>query len=230
MVLRREGGHDPVSTRRPEPENDTDTDDRNDSTDPVNDSAQTTTPDAPEPDAPDPRRSPALIAAAVALPIALVAGIVAAAFIANRNPTLDPVALGPVPAPAAGSAECTTLITALPERIGDFTRADLADPAPEGAAAWQSVDGQEIVLRCGLDRPAEFDAASALQVIDDVQWLEIPGGEGIDASTWFAVDRGVYVALTVPHGLGPTPLQDASAALSGALDATPIDPAPIPTP
>lgn len=179
---------------------------------------------------PDTRRSPARIAAAVALPVALIAGIVVAAVIAGRNPALDPVALGTVPAPASGSPECTTLIDALPETIGDFSRAELVDPAPEGAAAWQSVDAQEIVLRCGLDRPAEFDAASALQVVDGVQWLGIPGGEGVDASTWFAVDRGVYVAVTIPHGLGPTPLQDASAAVAGALDAQPIDPAPVAVP
>lgn len=224
--------------RSPTPNPDSDTaapDYRNDSTDLVNEEAQNSeeSPNSTtgtDTDAPDARRSPALIAAAVALPVALVAGIVAAAIVANRNPALDPVALGPVPAPAAGSAECTALLENLPDQVGDFGRAELVDPAPEGAAAWQSADAQEIVLRCGLDRPAEFDAASALQVVDDVQWLEIPGGEGVDASTWFAVDRGVYVALTVPHGLGPTPLQDASAAVSGALEAKPIDPAPVAAP
>ncbi len=195
----------------------------------VNNSEPDTTPTADSPASdPDTRRSPALIAVAVALPVALVVGIVVAAVLANRNPTLDPVALGTVPAPAATSAECTALIDAVPDRLGDFERAELVDPAPDGAAAWQSVDAQEIVLRCGLDRPAEFDAASALQVVNGVQWFEVPGDEGFDASTWFAVDRGVYVALTVPHGLGPTPLQDASDALAGALEAKPIDPAPLP--
>ncbi|MFF0814324.1 DUF3515 domain-containing protein [Rhodococcus sp. NPDC003318] len=179
---------------------------------------------------PDTRRSPALIAAAVALPVALIAGVVVAAVIAGRNPVLEPVALGEVPAPAAGSPECTSLVASLPETIGDFDRADLVDPAPAGAAAWQSADAQEIVLRCGLDRPVEFDAASALQVVDGVQWLEIPGDEGMDASTWFAVDRGVYVAVTIPHGLGPTPLQDTSAAVAGALEAKPLDPAPVAVP
>lgn len=186
-------------------------------------------PQDPETDT-DSRRSPALIAAAVALPAALVVGVIVAAVIANRNPELSPVALGTVPAPEAGSAECTSLLNALPEQLGDFGRAELVDPAPEGAAAWQSADGREIVLRCGLERPAEFDAASALQVVDEVQWLEVPGDEGVDASTWFAVDRSVYVALTVPHGVGPTPLQDASAAVAGALEATPLDPAPVAVP
>lgn len=176
------------------------------------------------------RRNPALIAAAVALPVALVVGIVVAAVMAGKNPVLEPVALGTVPAAAAGSPECASLIGSLPEQLGDFDRAELVDPAPEGAAAWQNVDAQEIVLRCGVDRPGEFNAASALQVIDGVQWFEIPGGEGLDASTWFAVDRGVYVALTVPYGLGPSPLQDASGAVAAALEAKPIDPAAVPVP
>ncbi|OOL26706.1 membrane protein, partial [Rhodococcus rhodochrous] len=62
---------------------------------------------SPDPD-PDPagtpgdaehHRSPALIATAVALPVALLIGIVVAAVLANRTPELAPVALGPVVAP-----------------------------------------------------------------------------------------------------------------------------------
>lgn len=51
--------------------------------------------------------------------------------------------------------------------------------------------------------------------------------EGIDASTWFVVDRPVYVALTVPNGSGPTPLQTVSAAVTQSLPQQPIDPAPV---
>ncbi|MBP1158003.1 hypothetical protein JOE46_000162 [Rhodococcus sp. PvR099] len=188
--------------------------------------------DAPEPTEPHPtaRRSPALIAVAVALPVALVVGVLVAAVIAGRDPIQEPVALGTVPAPAAESPECAALIAALPENLGDFERAELMDPAPVGAAAWQADDAKEVVLRCGVDRPLEFNAASPLTVVDAVQWFEVPGEEGLDASTWFAVDRGVYVALTVPHGSGPTPLQDASAAITSTLEQRPLDPAPIPTP
>nr|WP_072750149.1 DUF3515 domain-containing protein [Rhodococcus maanshanensis] len=188
--------------------------------------------DAPDPAEPHPtaRRSPALIAVAVALPVALVVGVLVAAVMAGRDPIREPVALGTVPAPAAESPECAALIEALPENIGDFERAELMDPAPVGAAAWQADDLKEIVLRCGVDRPLEFNAASALQMVDAVQWFQVPGEEGLDASTWFAVDRGVYVALTVPDGSGPTPLQDASSAITGALEQRPIDPAPLPNP
>ncbi|WP_081830255.1 DUF3515 domain-containing protein [Rhodococcus sp. UNC363MFTsu5.1] len=198
----------------------------------VNDPDLPESADAPDPAEPHPtaRRSPALIAVAVALPVALVVGVLVAAVMAGRDPIREPVALGTVPAPAAESPECAALIAALPENIGDFERAELRDPAPVGAAAWQADDLKEVVLRCGVDRPLEFNAASALQMVDAVQWFQVPGEEGLDASTWFAVDRGVYVALTVPDGSGPTPLQDASSAITGALEQRPIDPAPLPNP
>ncbi|WP_416063363.1 DUF3515 domain-containing protein [Rhodococcus indonesiensis] len=174
------------------------------------------------------RRSPALVATAVALPVALLIGIVVAAVLANRTPELAPVALGPVVAPQAESPECAALLESLPEEVGDLRRAELTDPAPAGAAAWQPVEGEPVVLRCGLERPAEFDQAAALQVVDGVQWFEVSGAaEGIDASTWFVVDRPVYVALTVPNGSGPTPLQTVSATITQSLPQQPIDPAPV---
>ncbi|OQQ32875.1 hypothetical protein A6410_02475 [Prescottella equi] len=180
---------------------------------------------------PSEKRSPALIATAVALPVALVIGVIVAAAIAGRSPVKEDVGLGPVEAPAAQSAECTTLMNDLPENLGDYTRAELRDPAPAATAAWQPDEGEPVVMRCGLPRPPEFDQASPLSVVDGVQWFEISGAsQGIEASTWYAVDRGVYVALTVPNGSGPTPLQDASAAVSEALPQKPLDPAPVPNP
>ncbi|MDJ0110090.1 DUF3515 domain-containing protein, partial [Rhodococcus erythropolis] len=97
-------------------------------------------------DDPSERRSPALIATAIALPVALIVGVVIAAVVAGNNPELSPVALGPVPAPAAESEACVSLLGALPDKIDDFTKAELVDPAPAGAAAWQRSEGEPIVL------------------------------------------------------------------------------------
>lgn len=180
---------------------------------------------------PTERRHPALIATAVALPVALVIGVIAAAALANRTPVLEPVGLGPVEAPLAQSPECGTLMAELPDDLGDYTRAELREPVPESTAAWQQSEGDPVVMRCGLPRPPEFNQASPLSVVDGVQWFEISGApQGIEASTWYAVDRGVYVALTVPNGSGPTPLQDASTAIAQALPQQPLDPAPVPNP
>ncbi|OYD69377.1 DUF3515 domain-containing protein [Rhodococcus sp. OK302] len=177
------------------------------------------------------RRSPALIATATALPVALIIGLVIAAVVAGKNPELEPVALGPVPAPTADSAACVSLLGALPETIGDFERAELVEPSPAGAAAWQRSESEPIVLRCGLDRPAEFDQAAALQVVNGVQWFQVSGTDiGLAASTWFAVDRGEYIGITVPDGNGPTPIQEFSDTISATLPQQPLDPAPIAVP
>lgn len=176
------------------------------------------------------QRHPAVIATAIALPVALVVGVLVAAIAVNRSPVHDPVALGPVDSPDAGNAQCTSLLVALPENLGDYTSAELADPAPVGVRAWVSAEenAEPVVLRCGLPRPIGFDVAAPLQVIDGVQWFEVSGDDdGIDASTWFVVDRGVYIALTIPGDSGPTPLQDASSAVSDALPQQPLDPAPL---
>ena len=173
--------------------------------------------------------SPALIATAVALPIALLIGVVVAASIALRTPVeREPLALGPIPAPAADGPACSALIPALPGDLGDYTRSTLVEPAPPATTAWQLPEGGEpVVLRCGLDRPLEFNRASALQVVNSVQWFEVRDDAAATA-TWFAVDRETYVALTVPDGSGPTPLQAVSDAITAQLPAQPIDPGELP--
>jgi hypothetical protein len=174
---------------------------------------------------------PALIAIAVALPVALVVGIVVvAAVLAGRIPDRAPVSLTTVPAPQADGPQCTQLIAALPDELGDYSVAQLAEPAPPATQAWTGEDERDlVVLRCGLDRPLEFDAAAALQLVDGVTWFRVsdPGGDSA-SSTWYVVDRGVYIALTVPPGSGPTPVQEISATVADTLPAQPIDPAPVP--
>ncbi|WP_280434901.1 DUF3515 domain-containing protein [Nocardia carnea] len=172
---------------------------------------------------------PALIATAVALPIALLVGVLVAAVIVLRGPTgREPLALGPVPAPAADGPACSALLPALPADFGEFTRSTLVEPAPPATAAWQRPDGGEaVVLRCGLDRPLEFNRASPLQVVNGVQWFEVRDDTAATA-TWFAVDRETYLALTVPDGSGPTPLQAISDTITAELPARPLDPGELP--
>jgi hypothetical protein len=115
-------------------------------------------------------------------------------------------------------------MAALPEQLGDYRRAPAADPAPPGAAAWRAeAQTEPVILRCGLDRPLDFVVGVPVQVVEPVQWFELTDA---DRSTWFAVDRPVYIALTLPSGSGPTPIQDISKAISQTMPATPVDPAP----
>ena len=90
-------------------------------------SAAASTTDEPDADASTPY-SPALIATAVALPVILIVGVLVAAFIALRAPVeREPLALGPVPAPAADGPACQALLPALPADLGDYTKSTLVE-------------------------------------------------------------------------------------------------------
>lgn len=175
----------------------------------------------------------ALIIAAIVVAAGAVVGILVFAALRQAPPDQRPVAIASVPAPKAGSAECRALLDALPQQLGDYRRAAAADPAPAGAAAW-TADGEPVILRCGLDRPAEFVIGAPIQVVDAVQWFRVgEAGAGNEPaadqgrSTWFAVDRPVYIALTLPQRSGPTPIQTVSEVIAKSLPAKPINPAPV---
>lgn len=179
---------------------------------------------APTTDSADgPPRS--LLIAAIAVAVAAIGAVLAIAALRQTPPQQQPVAIPSVPAPKAASPECAALMAALPDQLGDYRRAQAADPAPQSAAAWRAEsDADPVILRCGLDRPAEFVVGAPLQVVAPVQWFEVAD---TDRSTWFAVDRPVYIALTLPSGSGPTPIQEISEAIAKAMPATPIDPGPV---
>ncbi|WP_131809570.1 DUF3515 domain-containing protein, partial [Mycolicibacterium iranicum] len=117
----------------------------------------------------------AVLIAALAVAMAGVVGVLVVAAVMQRSPAQDPVAVTGVPAPQADSPECRSLLAALPQELGGYRRASLVDPAPEGAAAWQpeEPDGEALILRCGLDRPAEFVVGAPLQVVDAVSWFRV---------------------------------------------------------
>jgi hypothetical protein len=164
-----------------------------------------------------------LLIAAIVVAASAIIGVLVVAVLRQAPPAQQNVAIASVPAPRADSAECRTLLDALPGQLGEYRRAPAAEPAPPRAAAW-TADGEPVILRCGLDRPSEFVVGSPLQVVNAVQWFEL-SDQG--RSTWFAVDRAVYVALTLPQGSGPTPIQEISDVIAKSLPAKPIDPAPV---
>jgi Protein of unknown function (DUF3515) len=158
---------------------------------------------------------------ALALAVALVAGVVIAAAMV-RNQALGPLGLAALPAPSAGSADCERLLAALPEKLdggdmGALERRQLAAPVPAGAAGWGE---PPVVLRCGLDRPAELTATSRLLDVSGVQFLEIasPG-----TSTWAAVDRPVYVVVALPPTSGSGPLQQIATVIANTLPQRDVD-------
>lgn len=164
----------------------------------------------------------AVLIAALVLAIGVVGVVLGIA--ATRHPPLQPVAVPDVPAPHAQDPACRALLDALPQRLGDYQRAAIAQPTPPSTAAWRtSADDEPVVLRCGLDRPTDFVVGSPIQVVDRVQWFQARQG---DQSTWYTVDRPVYVALTLPSGSGPTPIQQLSDLIDQTMPAVKINPAP----
>lgn len=165
-----------------------------------------------------------LIGAIVVAVVAVVAVLVVAATW-EATPGPQPVAIAAAPAPQADSDACRALMSALPNDLEDYHRAEAMAPAPDATAAWQADPGSDlVVLRCGIDRPGDFIASSPLQVVDDVAWFRIPGD---GRTTWVTVDRPVYVALTLPDGSGPTPIQLLSRAVATTMPAVPVNPAPV---
>lgn len=168
-----------------------------------------------------------LLIAALVVAVGAVVGVLVVASVLQRPPAQTPVAIATVPAPHADSPECRALTAALPQHLGDYARAPVKEPAPAGTAAWQAEDGGEaLILRCGLDRPLDFVVGAPLQMVDTVQWFKVTDQADEGRSTWFVVDRPVYVALTLPAGSGPTPIQVISTTLMDTLATTAINPAP----
>jgi uncharacterized protein DUF3515 len=172
---------------------------------------------------------------AIVVAVGAICSILVVAALRQRPAAEQPVAIVSVPAPQADSPDCRNVIDALPDRLGDFQRATVATPAPPGAAAWRTQpEAEAVILRCGVDRPAEFVVGSPLQVVDAVSWFRVgEAGAGDDPgadqgrSTWFAVDRPVYIALTLPAGSGPTPIQEISRLIAKSLPAKVVEPAPV---
>lgn len=168
-----------------------------------------------------PPRHLIVVAAVVA---AVLAGAIAVAGILGHTggePDTGPLALPSVPAPQAGSPECAALLGALGSQLvskGDrLPRRELAAPAPAATIAWGEPD--PVVVRCGLQRPPDLTPTAELRSVSGVQWLPVPGEY---SSTWWVVDRAVYVALTVPNSAGTGPLQQVSSTIGEKLSPQPL--------
>jgi hypothetical protein len=169
-----------------------------------------------------PPRQLIIFAAVIAVALAVAIAVLSLTMRSTQDqPGNGPLALVPVPAAQAGSPDCTKLLAALPAELisngAQLSRRELAQPAPAATEAWGSPDA--IVLRCGLDRPAELTPTSQLRVVSGVQWLPV---EGDGSSTWYVVDRNVYIGLTVPDSAGTGPLQQVSDTIAAQLPAVPL--------
>jgi hypothetical protein len=148
-----------------------------------------------------------------------------AATAAEQARRTGPLALAPIPAPKAATPECAAVLAALPRELAvggeRVPRRALAEPAPAATVAWGDAKHDPVTVRCGIGAPAELTPTAQLVDVSGVSWLEI--NQGGDTS-WLAVDRPVYVALSAPEGTGTGPLQDIAAILRDTLPKQPVFP------
>lgn len=130
---------------------------------------------------------------------------------------LGPVDVVPPPASAAADRSCPAVISRLPVTLAG-QRSRPARSSSRYVAAWGE---PPLVLRCGMPRPAGFVRASALTVVNGVQWYVDPGPA---AAVWTVVDRPVYVELSVPAAYSSAPVVDLAKDITDALPARPIHP------
>ena len=176
--------------------------------------------------------SRAVVVTAVAIPLVMLAVVLilvrGVSEDAAESAASEPVTAVTIPAPGAETTECLSLVEALPDALGDAERVALNEPAPPGAAAYRMPDAEPVVVRCGLPAPPTFTVGATLQEVNGVQWFnEADPDPAVTSSTWVAVDRPQYVAVTLPGGSGTGPIQDLSDALSAGLEAVDPRPAPI---
>jgi hypothetical protein len=189
-------------------------------------------PTATDPRPPAPvRRSAALIATAVALPLT-VALVLIAVLAARRGGGADPAPSPPatagalpairVAAPPARSAAdqraCRELISALPTELGDRPARPVDSSSPY-VVAWGE---PAVVLRCGVARPPSFISTADVQLINGVTWFAERRGQ---TTAWTVVDRPVYVEVLVPAADASAPVARLSTPIGAALKPRRPDPA-----
>jgi hypothetical protein len=180
----------------------------------------------------DPLRRIALIATAVAVPVlvALVvlvrvlgadtgtshaagSGSVADVQGAPSSPRADtsplPVQVPPVTPEA--DARCPALMSNLPLSLAGAQARPVQSDSPY-AYAWGD---PALVLICGVGRPARFDPTAQIIQIQGVQWFVDDSDPQVNV--WTAVDRPVYVQVSIPSSIDSAPVTVLSPIVAATL-------------
>jgi Protein of unknown function (DUF3515) len=126
---------------------------------------------------------------------------------------LPPLAVDVPPVTAEADAACPALMSALPLELAGEKSRPVKSNSPF-AYAWGD---PPVVLICGVDRPAGFVATSGLIQIDAVQWYVDDSDP--DTVVWTAVDRSVYVQLSIPSSLDSASATELSDIIAKVLSA-----------
>ncbi|WP_432836064.1 DUF3515 domain-containing protein [Dactylosporangium sp. CA-092794] len=165
-----------------------------------------------------PRPGPARIATLSALPLALVAGLLAFWGLGGfPDRPQDPKTLAAVPAEAPQLAPstatvCRALIAQLPDPLGGLARRQVTS-GPEQNAAYGE---PPIVLGCGVPQP-DIPPDAQLLGLSNVCWYP---DERSAETVWQTVDREVALRVVVPKGADGSWLVNLSAPIVAAVPAT----------
>jgi hypothetical protein len=154
-------------------------------------------------------RGAARLAALVALPIAVVAGLLVfrqlndpgpptATPSASATPRAVPSAPVPMavpPLPAREATVCRALTSQLPADVRGLPQRKVTGGAEQNAAYGEP----PITLSCGVPA-ATFPPTDDVYRLNQVCWHAAPGGGG---TVWTTVDREVPVRVVVPTGYEP---------------------------
>lgn len=148
--------------------------------------------------------TPARKATAIAVPAALIAGLVTAWLISsNLGGASESGPLESVTVEAAEGTDdiCANVVIGLPDELDD--RQKRAVTGHPGALAWGD---PPITLVCGVPKPDDIENTPALQLqaVNGVTWMVEQDTDtsayGLEGNNvlWTAVDREVYVSVAVP--------------------------------
>jgi hypothetical protein len=122
-----------------------------------------------------------------------------------------PIAASAPPANASAEGPCAQVLSALPVQLGQLApRVVHTVPDSPNVVAWGD---PAVVLRCGVPRPSQFEATSQL-VLSGVYWLPV---KTKNATVFTAVDRAVYVEVTIPTKQAYIPLPQLGKAIASKL-------------
>ncbi|NLU79567.1 DUF3515 family protein [Micromonospora sp. HNM0581] len=165
--------------------------------------------DRPDGKAPDrTNRSAALIATAVAVPVALLVGALALSNLSPPEPAAAPQPSATTPGPAATApvpmaapdldgrpaVVCRALLSQLPVSIRELPQRPVS-AGPEQNAAYGD---PALTVACGGDAP-QVRPDDHLYLVNSVCWYAV---EGPDATELTTVDRETAVTMRVPHLYG----------------------------
>jgi Protein of unknown function (DUF3515) len=142
------------------------------------------------------RRSAALTATLVAVPVTVVVALIGFLAYGGEPPAPSaPAATTPVTMAAeALSAEAVPVCQAVVAHLPDTVAGQARRPVTAGAEQNAAYGDPPITLACGTSQPA-VDPTADVITLSGVCWLAAPGSA---SNAWTTVDRAIPVTVTVP--------------------------------